>query len=77
MNFEEKIIRYVASKLIQKKYFRKKGFFPDEKKLGFYIEQVLEDLINQYRQLRLVRTRSPKGLITPAVQQSVDKLHIS
>ena len=77
MNFEEKIIRYIAYKLIQRKFFRMKGYFPDEKKLARYIQQVLEDLKTTYRQLRLVRTRSPQGLITPAVQHSVDKLHIA
>ena len=76
MNFEEKIIRYVASKLIQLKYFRKKGSFPSENKLAFYIDQVLEDLKVNFRQLKLVRTKNPQGLITPAVQQSVEKLII-
>ena len=31
MNYEEKLIRYIASKLIQRRYFMKKGGFPDEK----------------------------------------------
>ena len=30
MNAEEKLIRYIASKLIQKKFFLRKGFLPDE-----------------------------------------------
>lgn len=74
MNYEEKMLRYVASKLIQKKYFLKKGGFPSEKKLIGYIQEVLDDLKQVHRQLTLVRTHSPHGLITPAVRESVDKL---
>jgi hypothetical protein len=74
MTYEEKLIRFISSKLIQKRYFLRKGSFPEEKKLAIYINMVLEDLKSKYRQLKYVRIHSPSGLITPAIMESVNKL---
>lgn len=74
MTFEEKLIRYIASKLIQRKYFLTKSEFPDDKKLARYIQIVLEDLKLKNRQLKYVRTHSEDGLITPAIEECVSKL---
>jgi hypothetical protein len=75
MNYEEKLVRCIASKLIQRKYFLHKGCFPSAKKLSNYIEQVLDDLKSQYKQLKLIRIHSEDGLITPMIKKTVDKLH--
>ena len=74
MTYEEKLIRYIASKLIQKKYYIKKGEFPSEPKIAQYVNIVVNDLQEQHRQLKYVRTHSENGLITPAIASSVDKI---
>ena len=76
MNFEEKLARYIASKLIQKKYFAIKGEFPDEKKLIFYINLIIQKLNDKYRKLTLIRLHSPKGLITPQIAEIVEEIKI-
>jgi hypothetical protein len=76
MNFEEKLIRYIASKLIQRKYFLSKGTMPEPKKIVFLIQSVLDQLKEDHRQLKYVRLNSENGLITPIIQKVVDKLKI-
>ncbi len=76
MNYEEKLIRYIASKLIQRRYFMKKGGFPDEKTLAKYINFVCEELKDKYRDLKYVRNKSENGLITPLISEIVFKLNI-
>lgn len=76
MNYEEKLVRYIASKLIQKHYFMKNGEFPNEKKLAKFINIVLNDLIQKHKQLKLIRTHSKEGLITPDILESVRKLNL-
>jgi hypothetical protein len=76
MTFEEKLIRYISSKLIQRRYFLNKGHFPDEKKLKMYIEQVLSQLKKENRQLKYVRLKSENGLITPVIKKVVDQIKI-
>lgn len=74
MNYEEKLIRFIASKLIQKKYFLRKHCFPTEGKLANLITIVLDDLLEEYKKFRLIRIKSESGLVTPIIQKSVDKL---
>jgi len=76
MNFEEKLIRYIASKLIQRKYFLSKGTMPEPKKIVFLTQSVLDQLKEDHRQLKYVRLNSENGLITPIIQKVVDKLKI-
>lgn len=76
MNFEEKLIRYIASKLIQRKYFLTRGEFPEPKRLEKLINQVLFNLEEKYQELYLVRTKSEEGIITPAIKSIVDNLNI-
>lgn len=76
MTFEEKLIRYIASKLIQKKYFLHKGEFPNDNIISKYVRRVLEDLQAKHRQLKYVRTHSEDGLITPAIKEAVDRIKI-
>ena len=76
MNYEEKLIRYIASKLIQRKYLMKKGGFPDEKTLAKYVNFVCKELKEKYRDLKYVRSKSESGLITPLVTEVVNKLKI-
>lgn len=76
MNYEEKMIRYIASKLIQRKFYLKKKEFPSPQKLAFLINLVIEDLIEKYNKLSLVRVHEDNGLLTPLVQESVDKIKI-
>lgn len=76
MNYEEKLIRYIASKLIQRRYFMKKGGFPDEKILAKYINFVCEELKDKHRDLKYVRNKSENGLITPLISEIVFKLNI-
>jgi hypothetical protein len=76
MNFEEKLIRYIASKLIQKKFLMTKGYLPDEKKLSIYIERVLQKLKEKYRKLRYVRLHSDDGILTPLIREVVDQIKI-
>ena len=76
MDYEEKLIRYVASKIIQKQYFYVKGEFPDDNKLKSYINRVLKKLQDKYGLLRNVRIHSKKGLITPQIYEAVCDLKI-
>mgnify|MGYP003417927103 FL=1 len=76
MNFEEKLIRYIASKLIQRKFFLTRGEFPDPKRLEKMINQVILQLKEEYQELYLVRTKSEEGIITPAIKSIVDNLKI-
>lgn len=76
MNYEEKLIRYIASKLIQRKYLRAKGEFPNEVVLGRLIHKVLKTLKEDYRQLKYVRIKSEEGLVLPAVEAVVKKLKL-
>jgi hypothetical protein len=76
MNYEEKLIRYIASKLIQRRYFMKKGGFPDEKTLARYINFVCKELKEKYRDLKYVRNKSESGLITPLIEEVVFKMKI-
>lgn len=76
MNFEEKLIRYIASKLIQRKFFLTMGQFPEPKRLEKMINQVLLKLKEEYQELYLVRTKSKQGIITPAIKSIIDNLNI-
>jgi len=76
MTFEEKLIRYIASKLIQKKFFGKKHRMPSEKELGTLIDYIMQDIKEQYKQFSLVRRNSESGLLMPLIKPFVDKLHI-
>lgn len=74
MNYEEKLIRYIASKLIQRRHFMNKGEFLQEKKLAQYINRVLEQLKDEYKDLKHIRIKSKTGLITPAIAEVVSKI---
>lgn len=74
MGYDEKLIRYIASKMIQRKHLALKGEFPSETKLAQYVNRVLETLKENHKQLRLVRTQSQDGFLTPLVKGAVDKL---
>jgi hypothetical protein len=76
MTYEEKMVRYVASKLIQRKFLMQKGYFPPENVLARLINQVCKQLKDEYRDLKFVRNQSEDGLITPIVKSAVDKLKI-
>jgi hypothetical protein len=76
MNYEEKLIRYIASKLIQRKYFMKKGEFPNQKKLEQYINMVCASLKEKYRDLKYVRNKTEDGMITPIISECVSKIKI-
>jgi hypothetical protein len=76
MNFEEKLIRYIASKLIQKKYLMNKGCLPDERKINMYVERVLQKLKEKYRKLKYVRIHSDDGILTPAIREVVEQIKI-
>ena len=43
--------------------------YPDEKKLIFYINLIIQKLNDKYRKLTLIRLHSPKGLITPQIAE--------
>jgi len=77
MNFEEKLIRYIASKLIQRKYFSIREEFPSAKKLSFLINRVIEILKNKHGRLNHVRIHDSKGLVTPMVEQAIEELNIN
>jgi hypothetical protein len=74
MNFEEKLIRYIASKLIQRRYFLNKGEMPEPKKIIFFIQAVLDQLKKNHKQLKYVRLHSEHGCITPIIKKVVDSL---
>lgn len=74
MNYEEKLIRYIASKLIQRKYLGEKGMFPDETILSRLINKVLSNLKNEYKELKYVRIKSEDGIVTPAIEKEVSRL---
>jgi hypothetical protein len=76
MNFEEKLIRYIASKLIQRKYLSIKEEFPSARQLTFFINRVIEILKEKHGRLNHVRIHDDYGLVTPFVQQAVDELKI-
>jgi hypothetical protein len=74
MNFEEKLIRYITSKLVQRRYFLNKGEMPEPKKIIFLIQAVLDQLKKDHKQLKYVRLHSKNGFITPIIKEVVDKL---
>jgi hypothetical protein len=74
MHYEEKIIRYIASKLIQRKYYLNHGEYPQELILEKLINRVVTELKDQYKELKYVRIKSPEGIVTPQVRKVVDKL---
>jgi hypothetical protein len=74
MTYEEKMIRCIASKLIQRKHLALKHCFPTVTQLSILVNRVLEDLIEEYRQLKLIRIHTKDGFITPIIKKSVDKL---
>ena len=76
MHYEEKLIRCIASKLIQRKYYLNKGYFPDERQINKYVEYVLTQLKQKYRQLKYVRNHTEDGLLTPIVKEVVAKIKI-
>ncbi len=76
MTYEEKMVRYIASKLIQRKHLALKHCFPTATQLSNLVNRVLEDLIEEYRQLKLIRVHTKDGFITPIIKKSVDKLVI-
>lgn len=76
MNYEERLIRYIASKLIQRKYLRAKGEFPNEEILARLINKVLKTLKEEYKQLKYVRIKSEDGLVLPAVEAVVKKIKL-
>ncbi len=76
MNYEEKLIRYIASKLIQRKYLMKKGEFPNQKTIERYVNLVCENLKEQYRDLKYVRNKAEDGMITPIISECVSKIKI-
>lgn len=76
MSFEEKLIRYIASKLIQKKFFGKNHRMPSDKELSNLINYILEDIKEEYKQFSLVRRHSSNGLLTPLIKPFIEKLHV-
>lgn len=74
MHYEEKIIRYVASKLIQRKYYSNHNELPQEAVLQKLINKVVEELRDQYKELKYVRIKSPEGLVTPQVLKIIEKM---
>ena len=76
MNYEEKLIRYIASKLLQKKYFRNTGVVPSENELARLIKMVLNKLIDKYRKLEYVRLKSKNGFVTQQIAEIVDNMKI-
>lgn len=76
MHYEEKIIRYVASKLIQRRYYTNHNELPQEDILEKLINRVIKELREQYKELKYVRIKSPEGLVTPQVLKVVNKLKI-
>lgn len=76
MSYDEKLIRYIASKLIQRRYFMKKGAFPSQKTLENYINFVCRNIKEQYRDYKYVRNKTEDGMITPIISDFVSKLKI-
>ena len=76
MNFEEKLIRYMASKMLQRKYLAAKRKLPSEKQLAFYLNQAVDEIKNRYKQFSLVRRHADDGLLTPLIREIVDQIHI-
>ena len=76
MNYEEKLVRYMASKLLQRKYFRAKGEFPNEVVLARLINKVVTSLKEEYKQLKYIRIKSDDGLVLPAVEAVVKKIKL-
>lgn len=74
MNFEEKTIRYIAEKLIQKRLLALKGeIAPDSVIVGF-MNRVLNELKNKYKKLDYVRIKSRDGIVTPQIMEAIDKI---
>lgn len=76
ISFEEKLIRYIASKLIQKKFFLEKHRYPSDKELVNNINKLLHALKNKYKQLSLVRRHSELGILTPIIQEIIQSFKI-
>jgi|688.fasta_scaffold14092_12 hypothetical protein len=75
ISYEEKLLRYIASKFIQKKFFLKKHRYPSDSELQDLIQKVLVNLKEEYKQLSLVRKHSSNGILTPIVKRFVEKLN--
>lgn len=76
MSYEEKLVRFIASKLIQRKFFIKKHYYPTSTELSRLVERVIEDLLSEFNQLKLIRIKTNDGFIAPIIKKSVDKLII-
>jgi hypothetical protein len=74
VSFEEKLIRYIASKLLQKNFFLKKHRLPSDKELANLINVVIEKVKQKYKQFSLVRRNSPHGLLTPLIKNIIDEI---
>ena len=76
MTYEEKLVRYIASKMIQKKFFGKKHRLPSAGELDTYINRVLSDIKDEYKQFSLIRRHSKNGLLTPLIRVFIDEMVI-
>jgi hypothetical protein len=76
MSYEEKLIRYISSKIIQKKIFLKKHRLPSDKELQYYIGIALEKIKDKYKQYSLVRRHSRQGLLTPLIREIINDIKI-
>lgn len=74
MNFEEKTIKYIAEKLIQRRLLALKGEIAPESVIGGYVHRVIEELKKKYKKLDYVRIKSREGIVTPQIMEAIDKV---
>ncbi len=74
MNFEEKTIKYIAEKLIQRRLLALKGEIAPESAIGGYVNRVIEELKKKYKKLDYVRIKSREGIVTPQIIEAIDKV---
>ncbi len=74
MNFEEKTIRYIAKKLIQKRLLVLKGEIAPDSVLGSFVDRVINELKKKYKKLDYVRIKSRDGVVTPQIAEALNKV---
>ncbi len=74
MNFEEKTIKYIAEKLIQRRLLALKGEIAPESVISGYVHRVIEELKKKDKKLDYVRIKSREGIVTPQIIEAIDKV---
>lgn len=77
MDLEEKLIRNMSARMIERKYRSIYGTEPEGKTIRYLVEKFIDKLKEEFGALYLIRHRTPDGNLTPIIKKYVDEFRIA